>query len=295
MSPTPGHDRDNYKAAFTFAIVGFASFSLMDAVSKILSGLHSLPQVLFFSGIFAIFFGLLLAKPLGGFKINSVKGWAVVSARGLMSVAMIWLTLYAISRMPIANVYSIRFTSPIITIFLALVFLNERPVGLQWLSALLGLAGVLVVLQPSGIIDSLAVALAFAAAFAQSASTIMVRRWRAQSTPLADTMLPVIILVLITGVLLPESYTPPTPIDRLFYIGAGALLAIGRLCLTLSIRMAQSSIVAPLQYTQLLWSLLFGYLFFSEQPVLLLWSGYCLVFVSGVIGLMFSRTTRPAR
>ncbi|MGC4391212.1 DMT family transporter [Agrobacterium sp. M50-1] len=295
MLRTSGHDSDNYIAAFTFAILGFAAFSLMDTASKILSGLHSLPQVLFFSGVFAVFFGLLLAKPLGGFKINSVKGWAIVSARGLMSVAMIWLTLYAISRMPIADVYSIRFTSPIITILLALVFLNERPVGLQWLSAVLGLAGVLLVLQPSGAMDSLAVVLAFAAALAQSASTIMVRQWRTQSTPLADTMLPVVILVLITGILLPERYTPPTPVEWLFYIGAGALLAIGRLCLTLSIRMAQSSVIAPVQYTQLLWSLLFGYLFFSEQPVLVLWAGYFLVLVSGAAGIMASRKVSSAR
>lgn len=288
------HDRDNYIAAFIFAILGFAAFSLMDTASKNLSGSHSLPQVLFFSGIFAVFFSLLLAKPLGGFKIHSVQGWAVVSTRGLMSVAMIWLTLYAISRMPIADVYSIRFTSPIITILLALVFLDERPANLQWLSAVIGLAGVLLVLQPSGTMDSLTVVVAFAAAFAQSASTIMVRRWRAQSTPLADTMLPVIILVLVAGILLPERYIPPTPVEWLFYIGAGALLAIGRLCLTLSIRMAQSSVMAPVQYTQLLWSLLFGYLFFAEQPPLVLWVGYCLVLVSGAVGVVASRKTACA-
>ncbi|TZG36581.1 DMT family transporter [Agrobacterium sp. B1(2019)] len=289
------HASDNYIAAFTFGILGFAAFSFMDAASKTLSSSHSLPQVLFFTGVFAIIFGLLMAKPLGGFKIHSAKGWAVVCARGLLSVAMIWLTLYAISRMPIADVYSIRFTSPLITMFLALAFLNERPVRGHWLSACVGLAGVLLVLQPSGVMDRLAVFMAFAAAFAQSASTIMVRRWRTQSTPLADTMLPVIILVLITGILLPDRYTPPTQIEWLLYIGAGALLAIGRLCLTLSIRMAQSSIIAPLQYTQLLWSLLFGYLFFSEQPLLVLWVGYCLILVSGGLGIMARRKTSAAR
>lgn len=151
------HDRDSYSVAFVFAVLGFAAFSLMDAVSKTLSSSHSLPQVLFFSGIFAVIFSLLLSKPLGGFKIHSAKGWAVVSARGVMSAGMIWLTLYAISRMPIADVYSIRFTSPIITILLALVFLRERPNNFQWLSAVLGLAGVMIVLQPSGATDNVAV------------------------------------------------------------------------------------------------------------------------------------------
>lgn len=288
MLRTLGQDTDNCVVACILAIFGFLAFSLMDTASKILTGLHSLPQVLFFSGVFAVFFGLLLAKPLGGFKIHSTKGWAIISARGLMSVAMIWMTLYAIYRMPIADVYSIRFTSPVITILLALVFLRERPVSFQWFSAALGFAGVLIVLQPSGTMDSIAVVVAFAAAFAQSASTIMVRRWRAQSTPLADTMVPIVILVLITGTLLPERYIPPTPIEWLSYIGAGALLATGRLCLTLSIRMAQSSFIAPVQYTQLLWSLLFGYFFFSEQPNLFSWVGYSLVIVSGAVGVMAS-------
>lgn len=283
------HDRDNGIAACIFAILGFAAFSLMDTASKILSGLHSLPQVLFFSGIFAVFFSLLFAKPLGGFKIRSIKGWVIVSARGLMSVAMIWLTLYAISRMPIADVYSIRFTSPFMTILLALIFLGERPGSLQWFSVAVGFTGVLIILEPSGVVDGIAVAVAFAAAFAQSVSIIMVRRWRAQSTPLADTILPVVILVLITGILLPERYIAPTMNEWLFYIGAGALLAIGRLCLTLSLRMAQSSFIAPIQYTQLLWSLLFGYFFFSEQPTLVLWAGYFLVIVSGAMAIIASR------
>ncbi|OOO28368.1 hypothetical protein BS627_02370 [Agrobacterium salinitolerans] len=289
------HDIDSYSVALVFAVLGFAAFSLMDAVSKTLSSSHSLPQVLFFSGVFAVIFSLLLSKPLGGFKIHSAKGWAVVSTRGVMSAGMIWLTLYAISRMSIADVYSIRFTSPIITILLALVFLRERPISLQWFSAFLGLAGVLIVLQPSGVMDSLAVIMAFAAALAQSASTVMVRRWRAQSTPLADTMLPVVTLVLITGALLPERFIAPTPIEWLFYVGAGALLAVGRLCLTLSIRMAQSSFIAPVQYTQLFWSLLFGYLFFSAQPTLVLWLGYVLVLASGVVGVMASRKASSER
>ncbi len=74
------HDRDSYSVAIVFAVLGFAAFSLMDAVSKILSSSHSLPQVLFFSGVFAVIFSLLLSRPLGGFKIHSAKGWAVVSA-----------------------------------------------------------------------------------------------------------------------------------------------------------------------------------------------------------------------
>nr|WP_244638287.1 DMT family transporter [Agrobacterium fabrum] len=116
-----------------------------------------------------------------------------------------------------------------------------------------------------------------------------------QSTPLADTMLPVVILVLITGALLPERFIAPTPIEWLFYVGAGALLALGRLCLTLSIRMAQSSFIAPVQYTQLFWSLLFGYLFFSAQPTLVSWMGYVLVLASGVVGMMASRKAPPER
>lgn len=295
MLRTPRHDRDSDLVAFIFAVLGFAAFSLMDAVSKTLSELHSLPQVLFFSGVFAIIFSLSLAKLLGGFKIHSVKGWAVVSVRGLMSVAMIWLTLYAISRMSIADVYSIRFMSPIMTIVLALVFLRERPISLQWFSAVIGLAGVWIILQPSGAMDRLAIVMAFAAALAQSVSTVMVRRWRSQSTPLADTILPVVILVLTTGALLPERYIAPTPIEWLFYAGAGALLAIGRLCLTLSIRMAQSSFIAPIQYTQLLWSLLFGYLFFSERLTLVLSMGYSLVLVSGVVAIMASRQMSSSR
>ena len=67
---------------------------------------------------------------------------------------------------------------------------------------------------------------------------------------------------------MPDSYIPPTYREWGLYAAAGALLALGRLCLTYSIRMALSSVIAPVQYSQLLWGRLFGWLLFSDAPTI---------------------------
>lgn len=285
---------DNQIFGYALSFVGFAAFSVMDVLSKRLGEAHSLPQILCLSGVFTLLFASLLAKPLGGVRVNSTRVLAIIVMRGLMSVAMTWLTLYAITLMPIANVYSIRFLSPAITVLLALAFLGERPLWLDWAGVALGLAGIALMLGPDGQVDGLAAAMAFGAAVAQSASIILVRHWKAYSTPLADTLIPIGILVTITGVMLPGRFIPPTPEEWLLYVAAGILLATGRLCLTLSIRHAPSSAIASVQYTQLLWGVLFGWLLFSDLPSLSILAGALLIVAGSVLGTLAIRRRAAA-
>ncbi|SCX35327.1 DMT family transporter [Agrobacterium rosae] len=286
---------DNNVAGYLLAFLGFASFSGMDVISKKLVETHSLSQVLFISGIFTLLFASVLAKPLGGFRVETTKILFIIIGRGIMSVAMIWLTLFALTRMPLAEVYSIRFASPALTVLLALFLLKESPSHLQWLSVALGFMGIVVILKPQGNLETIAASVALGAAFAQSISIIMVRAWRTHSTPLADTLIPVGILVAITGVFMPNGYIPPTYREWGLYAAAGALLALGRLCLTYSIRMAQSSVIAPVQYSQLLWGLLFGWLLFSDAPTPTLLAGAALIILSSTIGIWDARQRREPR
>ncbi len=283
---------DNERLGYILSLAGFAAFSAVDTISKVLSETHSLPQILFLSGLFASTFAVLLAAPLGGFGVHSGRGAAVIIARGVMSVAMIWLTLYAISLMPIANVYSIRFLAPVITVLLAIALLRERPHRLQWIMLFSCMVGIVLIIEPGGAVDMLAVCLAAGAAVAQAISTILVRLWRAHSTPLADMLIPMGILVVVTGLMLPGRYVQPTYGEWLLYMAAGALLGIGRLCLTVSLRLAPSSRIAAVQYTQLIWGLLFGWLFFSDLPTLSILAGAAMIIAASVLGI---RDLRPKK
>ncbi len=278
--------KDNNVAGYALAFLGFAAFTGMDVISKKLGETHSLPQVLFLSGVFTLLFAGVFAKPLGGFCVETKKALMIIVSRGLISVAMIWLTLFALTRMPIAEVYSIRFFSPVLTIILAMMLLGEKPSRLQWLSAVLGFAGIFLILRPQGQLELLAVSMAVGAAFAQAASTILVRVWKSHSTPLADTLIPVCILVIVTGVLTPGQYVSPTYGEWCLYVSAGAFLAFGRLCVTYAIRLAQSSVVAPIQYSQLLWGLLLGWLFFTDAPTPTLVIGAGFIILGSLLGLL---------
>lgn len=281
---------DNERLGYLYSLAGFAAFSAVDAISKTLSNTHSLTQILFLSGLFACCFALLLARPLGGFGIHSRQGAAVILFRGLISVAIIWLSLAAVALMPIANVYAIRFLGPAITVLLAILILRERPLAVQWGVLLLCLVGIVLILEPGKAVDLLAVCLAAGAALAQAISTILVRHWRAHSTPLADMLIPMVILVGVTGFLLPGHYLPPTEVEWGFYVAMGGLLAVGRLCLTLSLRLAPSSTIAAVQYTQLLWGLLFGWLLFADLPSLSILAGALLIIAASILSIRSIRS-----
>lgn len=278
-------DDDNERLGYILSLAGFAAFSAVDALSKILSETHSLPQILFLSGLFASAFAVLLAAPLGGLVIYSRQGAAVIVLRGVMSVAMIWLSVSAISLMPIANVYSIRFLAPVMTVLLAMVLLRERPPRLQWIALFFCMVGIVLILDPGGATELLAVSLAAGAAIAQALSTILVRVWKAHSTPLADMLIPMGVLVLMTGLMLPGRYVQPTYGEWLLYAAAGGLLCVGRLCLTISLRLAPSSKVAAVQYTQLLWGLVFGWLFFADLPTLTVLAGAAMIIAASALGI----------
>ncbi len=278
-------ENDDERLGYILSLLGFAAFSAADVISKLLSETHALPQILFLSGLFASVFAVIFARPLGSFGVYSARAAVVIIMRGLMSVAMIWLTLSAISMMPIANVYSIRFLAPVITVLLAMAILRERPPLLQWLLLLSCLVGIVLVLKPGDAVDMLAVGLAAGAAFAQAISTVLVRLRRAHSTPLADMLIPMSILVFVTGFLLPGRYIQPTYGEWILYVAAGGLLAIGRLCLTVSLRLAPSSKIAAVQYTQLLWGLLFGWLFFSDLPTPSILAGAAMIIAASAMSI----------
>ncbi len=266
----------------------------MDVVSKLLSAGHPLPQILLLSGVFACLFALPAGRALGGLRVQSAGTLLVVLARGVPSVAMIWLTLAAFTRMPIADVYAVRFTSPILAGLLALMLLREAPTGRQWMATALGFAGVVVMLRPGGEADGWGAAAAFGAAAAQAVSMLTVRHWRARSTLLADMVLPVVILIAVNAALLPGRYVPPTPREWLLYATAGLMLAGGRLCLAYALRLARPGLVAPVQYSQMVWALLFGWMAFGTVPDATLAAGAAAVIAGSVLlGLGASPDARP--
>ncbi|GGE37043.1 membrane protein [Primorskyibacter flagellatus] len=268
------------------ALAGCALYSAHDALIKALGAGLPAVQIAFFAYLLGIPFvvALLIADTSPGTLRPANPGWMAVR---VLSVLVATLgAFYAFLVLPLAETYTILFAAPLIITVLAVPILGET---LRWRRAsavIVGLIGVIVVLQPG----SAPIGLGHVAALLSAAGNAMVHITARRIGP--EERLPLMILypmlgiVLILAVVLPFDFRPLTGAT----FGGLAILAFlsfsAMLCLIEGFKRGEAGLVAPMQYSQLIWGTLFGAVFFGEWPegptligaVLIIGSGLYIVF-----------------
>ncbi len=263
------------------SLAGYAAYSTHDALVKALSD-YSVFQILFFAMLFAyVPFSvtrIASAKPLSLMPVHP----KMVILRATLNVLSLSFAFSAFVTLPLVEVYVLLFCTPLIISVMAIVFLNERIVLVRWVLIFLGMVGVIVVLRPS--IETLEVGhiFAFSAACCSAASAIIARKIGAQENMATMILFPLIATILVTGCALYFVYKP-MPIEHLgimFLIGALGLL--GQYCNLSGFRHAPAAYVAPMQYSQIIWAIFFGYVFFNEPIDQWIIIGSLITIASGV-------------
>ena len=249
-----------------FALLGFAVFSTHDAVIKHLGGFYAPFQILFFSVLLSFPFATLLLmrdREADTLRPHNPR-W--VAARTIAGVITGASAFYAFSVLPLAQVYAFIFAAPLLITILSIPILGEK-VGLhRWAAVVLGLVGVMIVLRPGA--DPLTPGhIAGLVAAAGSATVSVITRKIGRDERAAVLMLyPMMTNVLIMGAILPFVYQP-MPVEHLGLLAIVAFLGFsGGLCTIAAYRFGDAAIVAPMQYSQIIWGATFGFLFFAETP-----------------------------
>ncbi|RYH04278.1 DMT family transporter [Salipiger sp. IMCC34102] len=248
------------------ALLAFAIFATHDVFIKVLGGSYSPIQVVFFSVLlsFPLATVQLMRDPTPGTLRPHHPWWmALRTAAGVMTGIS---AFYAFSVLPLAQVYAILFASPLLITILAIPILGERVRLRRALAVVVGLAGVMVVLRPGSTQLELGHAAAMAAAIGSSLTSIIVRKIGADERPVVLMLFPLVGNFVVMGALLGTVYRP-MPIE---HIGMAAVIAVFSFAAGLLVigayRAGEAVIVAPMQYSQILWATLFGVLFFGETP-----------------------------
>jgi S-adenosylmethionine uptake transporter len=140
----------------------------------------------------------VLLKPIvGGGWFGSWGATIAGASRGLLSLLMIWSSLYALARMPIAEVYGIRYSAPILVLIASRALLRERVSLVASLSIACGMIGIVLIYPLEGGSDAIGYAAAICSAAASAASMVLVRRWREESTPFADVFISMVVSVVV--------------------------------------------------------------------------------------------------
>ncbi|QJF51954.1 DMT family transporter [Roseobacter ponti] len=280
----------NLKGAL-LGLAGFAIYATNDVIVKVLGQTYAPIQTLFFLVLFGfpVALVMLVSDPTEASLRARRPLWVGVRVVGYLVNSL--CGFYAFAVLPLAQVYSLLFTGPLMITLLAVPILGER-LGIQRLGAVLvGFAGVLVVLRPGG--DAglgpghLA---AFGAAFGGALAAVAGRKVGEVERSAVLLLYPMLAAFVLTGAALPSVYIP-VPLDHLaLFALVAALNFAASLTVIAAFRSGEAAVVSPMNYSQILWATAFGALLFGEFPDLGTLLGSAIIISSGIYILIREQT-----
>ncbi len=273
--------RSNLRGAM-LALLAFAIFSTHDVAVKMLGETYSPVQIIFFSVLLGFPLAtLMLINDRTDGNLRPRHPW-YTAVRTVSAVITGLSAFYAFSVLPLAQTYAILFATPLLITLLAIPLLGER-VGLRrGLAVIAGLAGVLIVLRPGGADLTLGHLAALTAAIFASLASVIVRKIGHEERSVVLLLYPMIANFVVLGLALPFVYRPMPMAD----LGLVALIAsfgfVATLLTIMAYRRAEAVIVAPMQYSQIIWAAIFGAVFFDETPDRYTVVGAAIIIASGI-------------
>lgn len=208
--------------------------------------------------------------------------------RSVTGACAMFLGFMALAMLPIADATAIGYASPLITVILAVFFLGERIRVYRWTAVAVGLIGVIIILSdyvdtsPGRERSALGAFIAIAGAFFGAVSVIQIRklvRFESAATVVVYFSLFTSLFALAT---VPFGWVVPGPLDAAMLVGAGVLGGIGQVLMTQSFRFGDASMIAPFDYTSMVWALIVSLLVFSTWPSPVMLTGSAIVIGAGL-------------
>ena len=272
--------RSNLRGAL-LALGAFALYATHDVLVKYLGAHYATFQIVFFSVLlsFPLVMLMLMRDATHGTLIPKHPWWTALRTVAAMVTAS--AAFYAFATIPLAQVYAILFTAPLLITLLSIPILGERVGVHRWAAVIMGLAGVFVVIRPGASPLEPGHVAAVTAAVTSALASVVVRKIGRDERNAVLLLYPMMGNFLVMGALMPFVYVP-MPVEHLGALGLVSLLAfVATLLIIVAYTTADAAVVAPMQYSQILWAALYGWVFFGETADGLTWLGASIIVASG--------------
>lgn len=266
-------------------------FSLQDASVKWLVVGYSVWQVLFTRSITILLICLVIGR---GKLVRSAMASPVIKplfVRNLLLLAA-WLCYYNAARdLGLAEMTTLYYAAPIVVTLLAVPVLKEDVPPIRWFAVFIGFVGVLIACDPlgTGMKPSLPVCLALTAAVFWAIGTVMLRKTALQEETLTQITISNVFFIAMTGLAVGFFWTPPALFDVALMAGTGVIAGIAQYALFEGMRRAPISVIAPFEYTSLVWAFGLGFLIWGDVPTVNVFAGAGLIFAAGLLIIIGER------
>jgi drug/metabolite transporter (DMT)-like permease len=276
------HDARRLRAILMM-LAAVALFAIMDSALKLLSAHYPPFQVAALRGAASLPLVLGWALLSGGVASLVPVRWSLHLLRGVLGIGMMATFVYALRSLPLSTTYSIFFVAPLLITALSVPFLGEQVGPRRWIAIGVGLLGVLVVLRPTGAgVLSLAGLAVLASALAYAVSAITVRLLAKSDSVQAMMVWLLALMALGAGAL---AYPDWVPLQRAHWplvAGIGVAGAIAQYAITMAFKWGEASLIAPLEYTALVWGVSLDLALWGVLPDAVTWIGAGIIVASGL-------------
>lgn len=254
----------------------------MDALAKLLSSRYPVLQLVWAR----FFFHFLLVLPIAlwrhGGSVLAAPAPTLQIGRGLCLMGATICFFGAIRTIPLADAIALIFFDAVIIVILSAVLLKEKVPPGRIVASVIGLAGVLLIVQPGFGNFQWASLLALAAAFFFALYFLSTRYLSGNTPPLVMLAWQGVGGFVVMSVLVPLVWVSPTPADLAMMGALGVIGASGHLLLIRAFEYAEASLLAPFLYTEIIMQVLLGYWLFGDIPNRWAVSGIALIIGVGV-------------
>ena len=276
--------------------VGLSFIALADAMAKVLGESMASPQVVWLylvSVLVALMLYLLVTRQNFRQLVRTRKPRLQI-ARGLSILGSLTFIFAALQFMPLAEATVINFTGPLFMVALAGPMLGERVGWRRWAAVIVGLAGAMIVVRPGSEVFQWAALMPIASAIFFALFQLLTRKIAGHDGALTTLFYTQIVAAAGATLAAPFFWTPVTLYQLGFAFLAGCVGLTAHICMFNAFRLADASLLAPINYTRIVASVLLGYWIFGDLPDFYTIAGGAVIIGSGLFVIYREARTRPA-
>ena len=278
--PAPIHDRVGHGILCMLAAI--TAMSMMDAIAKWLGAGYPIVELVFFRYLFALVPILFVVWQGGGLAALRFHWRLGHLLRGAFGLGAVFCFFMGLRYLPLAEAMSIGFAAPLFVTALSVPLLGERVGPRRWGAVAAGFLGVLVMTRPGAEAFRPEALFILAAALCYALAMLVTRRLARTDTTPAIMLANTAFSLVVSGLALPFGWRTPLGEDLLMFAAMGLIGGTGMYFMTQAYRYAPAAVVAPFDYTALLWGTLLGWLVWHELPGPNVWLGAVIVVASGL-------------
>ena len=263
---------------------GMFLFSAVDTGAKFLTTEFHPFQIVWTRQL-GLLAGALFLLAMHGPSLMRTEHMKLQVLRGAVAAGSAALFIFAVTHVPLADAVAVSFVAPFMVTLMAAIILRE-PVGLRrWVAVTLGFIGTLIILRPGLGVLHPAVGLVLIAALLFAVRQIISRALSSSDRTITTVAYTAFVGSAVLTVPLPFVWQWPNGQQIVIMVGIAVLAGVAEVLVIKALEIAMAVVVAPVQYTLMIWGTMYGFLVFGQLPDFWTWVGAAIIIVTGLYTL----------